>query len=107
MKYLHLVWRNLLRRKIRTIFTVQGLVVAGVGTSLGLLLGIGLIGLVQAVDYELEAAIYLIDRLPVEVDAAEWLLVAGATLLCTLVATQYSSSRAAAKSPVEGIRAVE
>jgi lipoprotein-releasing system permease protein len=94
-------------RTIRAVFTLQGLFVAGLGTLFGLVAGFVACWILVAVDYRLDASVYLIDRLPVEIDVANAILVAVATALCTLAATQYSAARAAAKTPVEGLRAVD
>lgn len=92
---------------IRAIFTLQGLLVAGIGTSVGLLFGVGLCWMLGALEYPLDASVYLIDRLPVQLEALDLVLVATATAACTLAATQYSAGRAAAKSVVGGLRAVD
>lgn len=92
---------------VRTIFTLQGVFVASVGTAVGLAMGLGLCGVIAAVDYQLESSVYLINELPVQVDLVETIFIAMMTLLCTMVATQYSAGRAARKSPVEGLRAVD
>ena len=92
---------------IRAIFTLQGLFVAGLGTIIGIVTGFGTCLALQAVDYRLDASVYLIDRLPVEIEIGNAILVGVATALCTLAATQYSAARAASKSPVEGLRAVD
>ncbi|MCB9727986.1 MAG: ABC transporter permease [Deltaproteobacteria bacterium] len=92
---------------IRAIFTLQGLFVAGIGTAVGLVFGVGACALVSAVEYRLDASVYLIDRLPVQLDPLDLVLVAVATAVCTLGATQYSAGRAAAKSVVGGLRAVD
>lgn len=92
---------------IRGIFTLQGFVVAGVGAVLGLVAGVGICALIGAIDYELEASIYLIDKLPVRLDAVELTVVVLLSLVFTLVATQVSAGRASAKNPVEGLRLVD
>jgi ABC-type lipoprotein release transport system permease subunit len=92
---------------IRTIFTLQGLLVTTLGTGLGLAAGVGVTRLVSAVDYRLDASVYLIDRLPISLSAMDLVGVAVATALCTLAATQYSAGRAAAKTPVDGLRAID
>ncbi|MGM0575494.1 MAG: FtsX-like permease family protein [Myxococcota bacterium] len=92
---------------IRGIFTLQGLFVAGVGTALGLALGLGAVWVVDLVDYRLDASVYLIDRLPVQLEVLDLVLVVGATALCTLAATQYSAGRAVRKTVVEGLRTVD
>ena len=92
---------------VRTIFTLQGLFVTTLGTAGGLAAGVGVTKLVEVVDYRLDASVYLIDRLPVSLSGLDVLGVALATALCTLVATQYSAGRAAAKTPVDGLRAID
>ncbi|MCA9516636.1 MAG: ABC transporter permease, partial [Myxococcales bacterium] len=92
---------------VRLIFTLQGMFVAAVGAGVGLLLGLGFVGLISAVDYKLEASIYLIDHLPADIDPVAVVLIVCGTLVCTLLTTQISASRAAAKTPVEGLRAVD
>ena len=90
---------------VRLVFTIQGLLVAGFGVIVGVLLALGMILLINAVDYKLEASIYLIEHLPARFDFSEVLLVTTGALLCTLLTTQISAGRAAAKLPVDGLRA--
>jgi ABC-type lipoprotein release transport system permease subunit len=92
---------------IRAVFTLQGLFVAGFGTLVGVIVGFGACKALQSIDYRLDASVYLIDRLPVQLELSNAILVGVATTLCTLAATQYSAARAASKSPVEGLRAVD
>jgi ABC-type lipoprotein release transport system permease subunit len=92
---------------IRQIFTVQGMVVAVVGIALGLLLGVGICGIIGAVDYKLDASIYLIDRLPANVEPVELVYIGLVTLFCMFVAVQYSASRAVSKTPIEGLYAID
>ncbi len=92
---------------IRLVFTLQGLFVACVGVLFGLLLGLGGVWLLDAIDYELEASIYFIDRLPVDVDPTALVLVALGALATTLLTTQISAARAGAREPVEGLRQVD
>ena len=92
---------------VRLVFTLQGLFVAVIGLVAGLAIGLGFVALIDAVDYRLEASIYLIDHLPAAVDLPELTLVALGTLVCTLLTTQISAGRAAAKTPVAGLRQVD
>lgn len=92
---------------IRLIFSIQALFVAGLGALLGVLSGAGLALLAKAVDYRLDAAVYLIDRLPVDVRPTELALVALGTVVTVFIATQYSAARAAHKNPVDGLRALD
>lgn len=95
------------RGLVRLIFTLQGMFVAATGAVAGLLLGVGFVALIGAVDYKLEASIYLIDHLPADIDPVALVLITLGALLCTLLTTQISASRAANKTPVEGLRAVD
>ena len=92
---------------VRLVFTLQGMLVAFAGALAGLVVGLGLIALIDAVDFKLEASIYLIDHLPARVDPLEILLVVLGSLATTLVTTQISASRAASKTVVAGLRAVD
>ncbi|MEC9071599.1 MAG: FtsX-like permease family protein, partial [Myxococcota bacterium] len=92
---------------IRAIFTLQGLLVAGIGTVAGMLGGLAICGLIAGLDYQLDASVYLIDKLPIQLSGWDLVLVATATAACTLAATQYSARRAAAKTPVQGLRTMD
>ncbi|PIE20106.1 MAG: hypothetical protein CSA66_01430 [Proteobacteria bacterium] len=92
---------------VRLIFTLQGAFVALAGAFLGLVAGLVIITLIELVDHRLDASIYLIDRLPVEIDSLELVLVAAGAVVITLLTTQVSAGRAAAKTPVDGLRAVD
>lgn len=92
---------------VRLVFTLQGLFVALIGLFAGLAAGLGLVAIIEAVDYQLEASIYLIDRLPATIDGVELLLVSFGALATTLLTTQISASRAASKSPIAGLRQVD
>ena len=92
---------------VRLVFTLQGLLVALIGLVLGLLLGLAFTAIIQAVDYKLEASIYLIDHLPAKLQGIELALVALGALITTLVTTQISAGRAANKTIVAGLRQVD
>ena len=92
---------------VRTVFTLQGMFVATVGVVLGIGLGLGLCAIPSMIGIDLESAVYLLDELPIQFEATELILVAAGTLVSTLIATQYSAGRAARKTPVEGLRAVD
>jgi len=59
---------------------------------------------VSAYGYHLDPKVYLIDRLPIDVQFVEVLAVAGITLLISLIATLFPSQGAASLTPVEGLR---
>ncbi|HEX7700551.1 MAG TPA: ABC transporter permease, partial [Kofleriaceae bacterium] len=89
---------------VARIFLVLGLSIGGVGTVLGVGIGLATCYSVSSYGYHLDPKVYLIDRLPIEVRFAEVLLVSGITLVISLVATLFPSQGAAALTPVEGLR---
>ncbi len=92
---------------VRLVFTLQGLFVAVIGLIAGLAVGLIMVAIIETVDYPLPASIYLIDHLPAAADAVELVLISLGTLVCTLLTTQISAGRAAAKMPVAGLRQVD
>lgn len=89
---------------IARVFLVLGLAIGGVGTVLGLGIGLSTCFVMSAYGYHLDPKVYLIDRLPIEVQYVEVLAVAGITLIISLVATLFPSQSAAALTPVDGLR---
>lgn len=89
---------------IARVFLVLGLAIGGVGTLLGLGIGLSTCFVMSAYGYHLDPKVYLIDRLPIEVQYVEVLAVAGITLIISLVATLFPSQSAAALTPVDGLR---
>jgi lipoprotein-releasing system permease protein len=95
------------RWMVRRVFLIQGLIVSFIGAVLGSFVGLLVCGLLIVVGYPLEPEVYLIDKLPVSIEAVEVLLAVISTLLLTFVATFYSAGKAGRLMPVEGIRYVE
>jgi lipoprotein-releasing system permease protein len=89
---------------VARVFLVLGLAIGFVGTTLGVGIGLATCYSVSAYGYHLDPKVYLIDRLPIDVRFFEVLLVAGITLVISLVATLFPSQGAAALTPVEGLR---
>jgi lipoprotein-releasing system permease protein len=90
---------------VMRIFVVEGLIVAVVGTFIGSLLGV--ITSYVIVRYEivsLPGDVYFIDKLPIRMEALDFVLVAAAAILICFLATLYPSWRAGKMVPVEAIR---
>jgi len=86
------------------IFAVVGMTIGVIGTALGLGLGVLLCKVVAKYGYPLDPKVYLIDRLPVQIDPFEFGLTAAITLLVCALATAMPSRRASSLKPVEGLR---
>ena len=92
-------------RQVRRIFVAQGLVVGVVGTSIGLALGLVLGVLLDKYRMiPLDASVYFIDHLPVELRLTDVVAIVLASLLIATVATLYPAGQAARLAPVDAIR---
>ena len=91
--------------QVRRIFLLQGLLISGIGTTLGLVLGCAasLAGSYYRF-IPLDASVYSISYLPFAPRITDALLVAGVSLGMALVATLYPSSAAASVLPAEALR---
>ncbi|MEK6609881.1 MAG: FtsX-like permease family protein, partial [Gemmatimonadota bacterium] len=91
--------------QVRRIFVAQGVVVGVVGTAIGL--GGGLL-LGAVLDrwrlIRLDASVYFIDHLPVELAVTDVATIVAASLAIAMVATLYPSAQAARLEPVDAIR---
>jgi lipoprotein-releasing system permease protein len=89
---------------VSRIFQFLGLAIGGVGTLIGVAIGLVTCYVVSAYGYHLDPKVYLIDRLPIDVRWFEVALVACVTLVISLFATWAPAQAAASLRPVEGLR---
>jgi lipoprotein-releasing system permease protein len=90
--------------RIAGVFVLAGLIIGSVGIAAGLALGLLVCRVVERYGYHLDPKVYLIDKLPVEINAGELVLTAGITLAICFIATVYPSLKAALLRPVDGLR---
>ncbi len=92
-------------RSVRRIFLVQGLVIGGVGTLIGVLIGtITGISVDKLKLIELDPKVYFIDHLPVAIQPLDVFWIVAASVAIAVLATVYPSIQAARLYPVEAIR---
>lgn len=100
-------------RSVIAIFMTQGVLIGGVGTVLGLALGLALALNVETIVPWLEhlfgrqvmdPTVYYITKIPSEVQAPQVTTVTVIALLLTVLATIYPARRAAATEPAEALR---
>ncbi|MCO4760406.1 MAG: ABC transporter permease [Myxococcales bacterium] len=94
-------------RSVGAVFLTQGLAVGLLGTAIGLILG-GLCCLALAkIGYPLDPNVYLIDELPVQIEATTFAMAGGAATALSFGAAWVSARRAATRSPVDGLRRLD
>ena len=92
-------------RSIQCIFTCEGLLIGGIGTLVGVALGVGVCVLQKTYGIvRLPGSIYYLDVLPVQLRWADALAVGGSALVISLLATSYPAWQAARMHPVEALR---
>ena len=89
---------------VSSIFLVVGTAIGGVGTLVGVGMGLALCFVVSSYGYHHDPKVYLIDRLPIEVRGFEVALVAAITMVISVISTIAPASAASALRPVEGLR---
>jgi lipoprotein-releasing system permease protein len=89
---------------VARIFQVVGLLIGTTGTVAGLTLGLTVCEVISRYGYRLDPKVYLIDRLPIQINAFEVVLIGAITMGISTVATLFPSSKAASLRPVDGLR---
>lgn len=89
---------------VARVFQFLGVMIGGVGTIIGVAIGLVFCYVVSAYGFHLDPKVYLIDRLPIDVRWFEVLAVAATTILISLGATWAPAQSAASLRPVEGLR---
>jgi lipoprotein-releasing system permease protein len=92
-------------KMITKIFLLEGISVGIIGMALGTILGAGITLAQKYFEfYKLDASIYKIDSLPVELRLTDFIFIPLAALLLCFLASLYPSRRAASLEPVDAIR---
>jgi lipoprotein-releasing system permease protein len=85
-------------------FMTEGILIGGMGTLIGLSTGIATCTGLWWFGLRLDPDVYYIDRLPINVSASDYSLVALAALFICAIATIFPAYQAAQLRPVDGLR---
>lgn len=89
---------------VMKIFVLEGLAIGGIGTALGLALGLLLCGIIAIFPIPLDPEVYYIPNLPVKLDAVQFGVVAVAAVVLAYLATIFPALYASRLPPVEGLK---
>lgn len=93
------------RSQIQRIFLLQGLIIGGLGSVLGLTFGYGTTALFNHYRWlRLDEQVYAISYVPFQSHWSDAIWVAGLALLTSFIATLYPSHTAASLAPAEALR---
>ena len=100
------------RGAIMRVFLLDGMAIGGIGTLLGVVLGLAFARNIEAIRQWLQRTfdivlfdetLYLLAELPSRIDWSEIVVIAGLALAFALLASLYPAARAARLDPVEGL----
>ncbi len=91
-------------RQILAIFTLEGLLLGGLGTALGAFLGLAVSTYFRVQPYPLPGDLYFITQLPVQLQATDVLWVCALSLTTSVLAGLLPARRAAGLDPVRVLR---
>ncbi len=93
------------RKNITRIFIFEGLIIGVIGTVLGCIGGFAISKLLDVYQFiNIPSDVYYLDRLPVEMQLGDFLIVAISAIAISLLATIYPSYKAGKLDPCEAIR---
>lgn len=93
------------RSSVSWLFVLEGSLIGVAGTLIGLGLGVGLSLLIRDyISVALPRGIYYIEKLPVVISWNDLLIIAGASVVISILSTLYPALKASRLDPVEAIR---
>jgi lipoprotein-releasing system permease protein len=89
---------------VMRIFMLEGVLIGGIGTIFGVGTALATCTGLSWFGVRLDPDVYYIDRLPVNVNGADYAMVAVAAMIICTIATIYPARAASKLSPVDGLR---
>lgn len=94
------------RRQLYRVFLAHGFVLGCAGVGVGIVLGYGIVRLIQGIDFALDPQVYHITKLPAIIHWEDLVSIAGLSVLVVLLSCLLSSLRAIRINPVDGLRKI-
>ncbi len=91
-------------RSVVRIFVIQGAIIGGLGTFIGLVLGLGLCWLIMTMGIKMPGEVHYITTLPVTIEPFEVFLICCSAIAISLLATILPARMAVKLNPVDGLR---
>ncbi|WP_394826456.1 FtsX-like permease family protein [Pendulispora albinea] len=91
-------------RSIMQTFMTEGIIIGAIGTTFGLASALSLCTGLKWFGLRLDPDVYYIDRLPINVDALDFLSVGVAAMVICTLATVYPAYAASTLRPMDGLR---
>jgi lipoprotein-releasing system permease protein len=91
-------------RSIMRVFMTEGIIIGGIGTVFGVSTGLAFASGLSWFGVRLDPEVYYIDRLPIAVNASDYVAVAIAAMVICTVSTLYPAWAASRLRPVDGLR---
>jgi lipoprotein-releasing system permease protein len=89
---------------VMRVFMLEGVIIGAIGTIYGVGTALAVCTGLYWFGVRLDPDVYYIDRLPVNVNLADYAMVALASMLICTIATIYPARAASKLSPVDGLR---
>lgn len=94
------------RLQLWKVFVAHGFVLGCLGVLLGVGLGRCVVGLINSIDFNLDAKVYMISELPARLNWSDVLVVSLGSAAVVLLSCVFSSLRAIRINPVDGLRKI-
>jgi lipoprotein-releasing system permease protein len=91
-------------KAVMQIFMIEGVIIGGIGTVFGVGTALAMCTGLAWFGVRLDPDVYYIDRLPVNVNASDYAMVAVAAFIICTIATIYPAHAASKLTPVDGLR---
>lgn len=95
------------RGDVRNLFTIHGLAIGGGGALMGLGVGAAIGLALDRIGFPLDPVVYYVSKLPVALRWVDMFFVTAAAIVLVFAAVLIAASRAARRTPVEGLTELE